>query len=504
MLIKDTKVSRISGPVGFSLIKPKKSIFNEFKQHGIHLPIMILFGDIHNSSENLCNSCTCGKKGCCMAVYEDKFLQLLDSIATPEFPIDFGVEMYLTSTDKKYLKDENIVKYQKETADGSPLSMLGQTILPCYIKELRGKDLYNKYCPTKNIRWQYIDSRKNRETYNLEYLVDSLEIIHYSDSLRQLVTGDNLTKVQIKDIVNNIMSKFPNKQLYYQSLMLKFLMASDPERAIDYYFEIATPKNSVVMKQFSKLHNSLRDINLWKKSLKESYSWLLKEGEKEVYGGSSRGLINMITTFRKDFYELLIKEDYDSLTIKLKDEMFRMGISMGMNAPTTLENGLFLDLYYIFRTFKIPSGSNNPYLSIIYVGDFHRIHISKLLTNVMKYYEVLEEINPVNSNRCINMPDIDINKLSQEYGVNINKKPVIKREKSINVAVESPKPKIQVKEVVASKDTTKKETNKIEECYNKHSLVELKNILVKNNVEGRSKLTNKTTICEALVKLKLV
>ena len=34
MLIKDKKIDRISGPVSFALLKPKKFIFDELKKEG--------------------------------------------------------------------------------------------------------------------------------------------------------------------------------------------------------------------------------------------------------------------------------------------------------------------------------------------------------------------------------------------------------------------------------------------------------------------------------------
>ena len=51
---------------------------------------------------------------------------------------------------------------------------------------------------------------------------------------------------------------------------------------------------------------------------------------------------------------------------------------------------------------------------------------------------------------------------------------------------------------------TPKELNKIEQCYNNYTMAQLKDILSKNKIEGRSKLGSKTAACEVLVKLGLV
>jgi hypothetical protein len=73
----------------------------------------------------------------------------------------------------------------------------------------------------------------------------------------------------------------------------------------------------------------------------------------------------------------------------------------------------------------------------------------------------------------------------------------------------SPKPATVIAKVASAKPAivkapTPKEANKIQQCYDKYTMGQLKDILSKNKVDGRSKLTNKTTACEVLVKLGLV
>jgi len=64
------------------LLTPKMDKFTRMKS-SFHLPIIMLYGDTHGSDEFQCTNCTCNSKGCCLAVYDEKFLQLLDSLASP-------------------------------------------------------------------------------------------------------------------------------------------------------------------------------------------------------------------------------------------------------------------------------------------------------------------------------------------------------------------------------------------------------------------------------------
>ncbi len=82
-----TNISRISGPVSFYYLKPKDSSGN--------LPLILLFGDVHFSYDNMCTDCTCeDEKNCCHAIYDDNFLKKLEKLARPNRPIDFYVEYF--------------------------------------------------------------------------------------------------------------------------------------------------------------------------------------------------------------------------------------------------------------------------------------------------------------------------------------------------------------------------------------------------------------------------
>jgi hypothetical protein len=427
MLINNRKIDRISGPVSFALLKPKKFIFDELKKEGVHLPIFMLFGDVHFSDKYQCNNCTCDGGSCCMPIYSNEFLRLIDSISTPENPVDFGIEGFYAGVNKQNLRHEVNLNLFK-TKNNDIMEKLREQNIICYDREQRGTKLYEKYCPTKNMRWQYTDPRHARGTkYNLENLIVSLEDPEYN-KLSSLFIGKVPSKNEIQKVINEL--KNNHKDMFYKAIMLKYYMVTSPEKAIDYFFSIATPQNSLVIKQFNKLSKSFKDLPFWKKSLSDYFLHALKEGEKDDYGKNpSKEYIDLIKNIRKEFYELIIHDDIDTLSIRLTDTLFRNALTISAKGASITENTVFMDLYYIFRTFKIPRGDRNPYLSIIFGGDFHRRNITFFLANIIKYYDIVEEVkakgnllyNEDPQMRCTYIPNINFNDLALQYGVDIKK-----------------------------------------------------------------------------------
>lgn len=43
LIINDKKISKISGPVGYTLLKPKKKVFNDLLKEGVRLPLIFFF-----------------------------------------------------------------------------------------------------------------------------------------------------------------------------------------------------------------------------------------------------------------------------------------------------------------------------------------------------------------------------------------------------------------------------------------------------------------------------
>ncbi len=426
MLIKDKKIASISGPVSFALLKPKKFIFDDLKKEGVHLPIFMLFGDYHFSDDFQCENCSCNleDRSCCMPVYSDEFLRFIDSMATKEYPIDFGIEGFNLEDDRmryKYFAEKS-AEWDKEYGllkKGS-IPKLRESITACYQRELRGSKLYEKYCPTKNIRWHYMDPRQARESkYNLEYLLWQLGFLEEKIFAINYKKED---KKQLKKDIEEIKKKFPSEEMWRFVTNLKKQLVIDPKSGIYSYFKVGEKyNNSLVLKQFNKLSKSFKDLPFWKQALSDYIIYVLKERRERYAELFIDNYLERMDSSRDKYYSLLFNYDIEGVFEFINGEHYNM---LGATLNTT-ENTIFLDLYYIFRTFKIPKGDKNPFLSISLFGDAHSQNIKYFLTEIIKFYEVVEDVKVKDEDkpemRCTYMPNIDFNELTLEYGVEIIK-----------------------------------------------------------------------------------
>ena len=99
ILIDDTLISRISGPVNLSILIPKKEFHKSHKA-----PIFILFGDDHFSFKNMCDECLCinKDKSCCYEIFSKDFLKIIDNVAAKHI-VYFSTESGLSNKDKSSL-----------------------------------------------------------------------------------------------------------------------------------------------------------------------------------------------------------------------------------------------------------------------------------------------------------------------------------------------------------------------------------------------------------------
>ncbi len=447
LTINDKVIDKLSGPISFSLLKPKKRVFDNLKKEGVRLPIMMLFGDIHYSAEKQCEKCTCSliNRGCCMPVYSEEFLQLIDSIATKDNPVDFSLEDFTTGKYMEKIKNElKSNKYNSEKYNTSiPMEMLIYRILGCYVKELRGTKTYTKYCPTKNIRWQFADAR---QAYGSKYSLET-NLNKMFFKLGDLYANEDITLNTVKDIITKYKKSVGG--MYKKLINFNILKTKDTDKAIDYFFEIATPENSLNMKQINKLSPSLKNIKLWKDAMK---AHLKNENENFNRRFGFKKSTNIKE--RLDFFMLLLKDDYAAIHTKLKDKNYRDFLTDEIDVSIS-ENSMFLDFYYVTRAFKIPKGDVNPFLSISYLGDYHREGIINLLVNILGYYDLVDTVEnqDENSIRCTVLPNINLNNIALEYGVNIKNNVKIP---SFDSTILSPTVNNKVKKTPKRKRTPKK------------------------------------------------
>ena len=150
LIIGNTNIQRLSGPIGFTFLRPR----NDIKS----LPLIVLFGDEHESYERNCMNCDCNrnKNGCCYTITDPNFLRILDTLADDNHPVDFYVETPFTGRGEL-------------GGNGYMTDIAAGDMRICYNRLLRDKDIYQK-CPTKKIENEYDDSVKK--------LIDKLEDLY--------------------------------------------------------------------------------------------------------------------------------------------------------------------------------------------------------------------------------------------------------------------------------------------------------------------------------------
>ena len=97
-------VKKISGPVSLYYLKPPTDFYFKYKGQ-INMPLVLLFGDLHQSYDNLCEPCN--HDDGCMEIYSPAFLTLLDNLSTLESPIDF-----YTESAKGWIQNHDFLKKQ--------------------------------------------------------------------------------------------------------------------------------------------------------------------------------------------------------------------------------------------------------------------------------------------------------------------------------------------------------------------------------------------------------
>ena len=148
MELPTIRVNRISGPVSMYYLRPRKDIYEKYHPQGLDLPLLLLFGDVHQSSKGVCEECECSED-CCKLIYDKEFIREFDLLAR-ETPIDFYTEYSLRKEDYYHGNDRNDILFK---------DFIEKTVSQCHDVELRKSKEYTEKCPTKFIRWHYGDLR---------------------------------------------------------------------------------------------------------------------------------------------------------------------------------------------------------------------------------------------------------------------------------------------------------------------------------------------------------
>jgi hypothetical protein len=139
-------VEKLSGPTSYSYLKPPTALYEAYRAKGFDLPLIMLFGDHHQSLLDMCSPCE--KKKGCLSIASREFLRAMDTLAS-NTPVDFYTESSLSMGNSWSM-----------TGAGVLFDLLiDQAVKFCHRVPKRTMDEYTIKCPTSRMRWQYADAR---------------------------------------------------------------------------------------------------------------------------------------------------------------------------------------------------------------------------------------------------------------------------------------------------------------------------------------------------------
>lgn len=417
MLILDKEFAKLSGPVSMTYLEPKIDVFKKINSEGISLSTVMLFGDFHLSKEY---GCDC-KSIDCTEIYSDKFLSTINELAEVDY-VDFYIEGDYDVINEKILKDVVSGKINLNfNKDIDVMYELRDKMLPCYFKVSK----YN-LCAYPSIRWQYADIRQEQlfKKYNYES-----QLFSFNREIKNL--NDGIYK-DLNHFYSIIYTNFDYEDVFNSVNIILDDLKNKTGTFIDKYFDLNNKKfieTSLIYKQINKQkkNTTLSNFNLWKKWIKDYYVMIISETNKNILNQNENQtfmrdtrkyikLLELKTTFEEFVRAFNSNNLSHFLDLKMYKTLFNDIHNVLINVIS-----IFLDIYFVTRIFKVPEESHNPILTLSYFGDYHCINITKLLTDIMGFYQVKylvrNEYNNKPGMRCITLPNFNLTEELNKYTV---------------------------------------------------------------------------------------
>ena len=399
--INGNNIKSISGPVSFYYLSPTIRLSK--------LPLIVLFGDSHRDSADMCTKCDCSKgaKSCCYKLSDPTLLKLFDTLGSSKYPVDFYTETSFLGTRETF-------------ADGEMKSLTTDDMISCYHHRLRDTN-YNK-CPTRNIRWQAADILKGSENYDT-YFRDRFAIKNSENTLAKLEEYKKTSKYFKED-----RSMFFKQHMYVETQILfilegiiikdwdlsRFTEFSSFDKFKKFIMPLFEKKDISSLQKFASDLFSMKNSAINKQIKKQSLPELKnREVWAKLYAMSIRKNMDDLDIYT-DKHFLQIKTDIESTTEKnmraeIKKDLWRL-IKSIITPP-------LLDIYVLSRMFKKPTDGNVSSISIAYFTDSHiknMVYLLGSLPTVLSYtdssqYEVsITRIDDYKVSKCLIMPPIDL------------------------------------------------------------------------------------------------
>jgi hypothetical protein len=342
--------TKISGPVSMYVLKPTEKAY----KLPLSIPIIMLFGDRHDTRENECANCENDPR--CYEI-DNRLLAKLNELTSKKYPIDFYTETFGSHQIDK--QDEKSRLYSFISID--------HLISTCY-----GPNKKNT-CPYPNIRFHFSDSRHANGYF--EYTINHIH---------QIVSAIVNEKIKAEEL---------ERYNYVQSTIdeLIELFEKNDKDTIKYAFfdYIINKPNSLIRKEFNRLE-IVNDMNIWRYYFGKIY--LQSEADMNM-----ERILDGLKSIRFD----------QSTNVKTLSTIL---ISLHIFMLRTIAR--VLDIYFLMRVFKTlqpkaGTNSNRSGVAIGYFGDVHTRNIVHFLVETELYTLVygnptdMNEEDSTNSNRCI-------------------------------------------------------------------------------------------------------
>lgn len=349
LILQQHTFKRLSGPVGYSVLKPKPFILPNVKPY--IMPVILGLGDIHNALTNQCSDC----KADCANIYDASFMDVLDAFGTThktafylEFPFDFLHQRRedIKANRKRWLK---VVLHEPTGIIGK----IGAYTFPCFFHEYVNEEFYKQGCPVKHVKFQLADVRQfNHASINgIKYWFET--IIRFIISYGLVRINKTIGRV-LKDFCASQHVNFDELLTDIEALLVG-LADQDPSIFADFVFG----KYAHV----SRIHHQLRDSEfkeLWKTWFPIAFRIGITSTPSERD--------HFKTSVMKVFADLRSNKPIQANAMTDSDRY----IFTHLFAPT-------LDVYVLARITKTPHPDD---LTVLYLGQNHIGRISELLTHV--------------------------------------------------------------------------------------------------------------------------
>jgi hypothetical protein len=357
MEINGIKLINLSGPVNMYYFKPLD----------ITLPNILLFGDIHHSSEGECNT----KNENTTSIYSDNFLSLLNSLSSFEYPIDFYLEYFSTKT--------SMNEYVNEVHQITPMTKLMYN--NCYFKETKNRN----NCAAVDIRWQLTDVRHSNFKYIYEHKLWVLTMYLFDYNY----PGFNYSFAEDKNHIPHLVSLI--------NIILEDGI-TDGDKFIDTFFNIENPYFKEYSRIYKQIKKGLFSLDKWVAFFKMQYNTKIMTNKR-----TSKLTPEIISTFKKYMNEKL-KNKITTLDDKYKKIFKPIGDIF------LLLGAFFLDMYFVTRVFKPPKNDKTPWLVLGYFGYAHCNNLKYFLEDNIKLYKMVNysETDPLLL-RCLKTLPINLN-----------------------------------------------------------------------------------------------